>query len=138
MHESDYTATINRKLRGRLRRVWKIKADMQGGVEDCYYLGERDLWVEYKLIKTLPKRDSTRVVPELSELQKGWLLDHYATHGNAMVIVGVQDAPGFRGCASIPFYSPEEWLNGVRRDIAHHRLLTYTGVAELIAARCTL
>ena len=136
MHESSYTAEINKKLRSRLRRVWKIKADAQNGVEDCYYLGDTDLWIEYKLITVLPKKPSTYVAPDTSLLQEGWLQDHWDTRQNSMVIIGVKNVPGMRGCGSIPFYSPDEWLVGLPMAQCVERMLDYDGVRELIMQRC--
>lgn len=53
---------------------WKIHDKFTGGVPDAYYEGPKGfLWVEYKYIKTLPKRASTPIKIGLSALQTQWL-----------------------------------------------------------------
>lgn len=91
MNEHGFVRKIHTKLRAtkRLRRVWKINDNFQGGVPDAYYLAEAgDLWVEYKYIPRLPKRDTTLIVPDLSELQHRWLQDEQDCGNTAWVVVG--------------------------------------------------
>lgn len=91
MNEHGFVRKIHKKLRetGQLKKIWKINDNFQGGVPDAFYLAERgSLWVEYKYLPVLPKRDSTIVVPDLSELQFGWLADLQASEKQAWVVVG--------------------------------------------------
>lgn len=59
-----------------------------GGIPDWYYSGNKaDMWIEYKFV-VLPKRDSTLIVPDLSELQRQWLNNRWDEGRNVYVIVG--------------------------------------------------
>jgi len=91
MNEHGFVRKVHTKLRvtGRLKKIWKINDNFQGGVPDAFYLGDLDsLWVEYKYLPKLPKRDTTLVVPDVSELQYDWLADLQACGKNAWVAVG--------------------------------------------------
>ena len=49
---------------------WKINDSSTAGKPDCYYCGPTDdLWAEYKYLKALPKRDTTKLRTSLTELQ---------------------------------------------------------------------
>lgn len=93
MTEHSYIRSIHSRLRKDLPDVyvWKINDPYQGGVADAYYSGSRDLWVEYKYLKALPKRATTRIEPGLSELQKDWLRERHAQGRNVAVIIGSPD-----------------------------------------------
>lgn len=93
MTEHSYIRSIHSRLRKDLPSVyvWKINDPYQGGVADAYYSGARDLWVEYKYLKALPKRATTRIEPGLSELQKDWLRARHAQGRNVAVIIGSPD-----------------------------------------------
>lgn len=58
--------------RAKLAKIWKINDNFQGGVPDAFYLAAAELWVEYKHIVP-PKRSTTLIVPDVSDLQYGWL-----------------------------------------------------------------
>lgn len=91
MNEHGFVRKVHQKLKAdkRLRKIWKINDNFQGGVPDAYYLAEAgDLWVEYKYIPRLPKRGTTLIVPDLSELQYGWLRDEQECGNMAWVAVG--------------------------------------------------
>lgn len=67
----------------------------RGGTPDFWYSGYKaDLWVEYKWIKQLPKKESTPIRAALSGLQTLWLDDAMKKGRNVCVIVG---SP--QGCA---------------------------------------
>ena len=69
---------------------WKIHDTHTGGVPDAYYCGPGDsLWIEYKYIK-LPKRASTLVQLNLSELQKIWLTRAYEWRQSVAIVVGYE------------------------------------------------
>mgnify|MGYP000035334240 FL=1 len=88
MHESAFTNTIHKKLPTSVYR-WKIQATMTGGIPDAYYSGDKaDIWIEYKLLNKLPKRQSTLLIPKLSGLQSKWLKDRYTEGRNVAVILG--------------------------------------------------
>lgn len=83
-----------RNLHSRLKRsapeiyIWKINDPYQGGVADAYYSQASDMWVEYKYLKTLPKRPSTVVDLGLSPLQRKWLSDRHREGRRVCVVVG--------------------------------------------------
>ena len=62
-----------------------------GGTPDRYYDGpKRDLWVEYKMLKSMPR--SGYVIGNLTELQKLWLrrrYEHSLPEPNVAVVVGL-------------------------------------------------
>jgi len=88
MNESGYTAAVNRKLRPHIY-VWKIMNSMQNGIPDCWYSGTKaGLFAEYKYIKNLPKRETTILKLDLSELQTKWLTERYSEGRNVCVILG--------------------------------------------------
>lgn len=91
MNEHGFVRKVHKKLREakRLRKIWKINDNFQGGVPDAYYLAEKDdLWIEYKYLPKLPKRSTTLIVPDLSELQHRWLRDEQECGNNAWVVMG--------------------------------------------------
>ena len=71
--------------------VWKINDPYQGGVADCYYSAERDMWVEYKFVPKLPVRPDTPVRIDLSALQQEWLRARHEQGRNVAVVVGSPD-----------------------------------------------
>jgi hypothetical protein len=76
----------------------------RSGTADTWYSGDRgDMWVEYKYIPKIPK--TARIVPDLSERQKYWLVNRLAEGRNIIVVVGSPD-----GAVVIP---PERWETGV-------------------------
>lgn len=94
MNESDYTQAVHKKLPPNVK-AWKIRDDYQGGVADAFYRrrdGEKGtpLWVEYKYLKNLPKRDTTLIVADLSELQKGWLTEADEAGEQVRVVIGYE------------------------------------------------
>lgn len=90
MNEHGFVRKVHDKLRRtkQLRKIWKINDNFQGGVPDAFYLADRELWAEYKYIPTLPKRSTTIVRPDLSELQHGWLDALQKADKQAWVVVG--------------------------------------------------
>ena len=89
MNEHSFIRSIHRKLPPDIY-VWKINDNFQGGVADAYYSmrGGRDLWIEYKFLKELPKRADTVVRFGLSELQKDWLRQRHLDGRTVAVVVG--------------------------------------------------
>lgn len=89
MNEHSFIRSIHNKLPCDVY-VWKINDNFQGGVADAYYsriLGG-DMWIEYKYLKALPKRQDTIVQFGLSELQKEWLNGRILDGRTVSVIVG--------------------------------------------------
>ena len=107
MTEHAYIRSIHSRLRKDAPSVYarKINDPYQGGVADAYYSDSRDMWIEYKYLKALPKRATTRIEPGLSELQKDWLRERHAQGRNVAVIIGSPDGsmilPGITWDATI-------------------------------------
>ena len=90
MNEYSYVRSIHTLLRKRAPHVyiWKINDNYAGGVADAYYSADRDMWIEYKYLKSLPKRPDTLIDFGLSELQKAWLEARHREGRTVAVIVG--------------------------------------------------
>jgi hypothetical protein len=90
MTEHSYIRSIHDRLRKKAPTIyiWKINDAFQGGVADAYYSGRSDIWIEYKFVKSLPKRVDTRIDPGLSLLQQKWLRDRNAEGRRVCVIIG--------------------------------------------------
>ena len=88
--EGTFIASIHRLLPHELYRQ-KNHNQYNGGIPDCWYSGPAgDLWIEYKFI-AVPKRDSTQIKIDLSELQKNWIMSRYSEGRTVGVIVGCKD-----------------------------------------------
>lgn len=98
MTESGFTSSINKKLPSQVFS-WKINCRFANGTPDAWYSADKsDLWVEYKFLKVLPKK---QVKPKLSALQLKWLRDRHAEGRNVAVVVGSPN-----GCL---IYENMEW-----------------------------
>lgn len=85
MTEHGFVRAIHRRLPPEIYR-WKIADRYTGGVPDAWYSGPRgDLWVEYKYLPHVPKRQWT--VP-LTPLQLRWLAARHDEGRAVAVIVG--------------------------------------------------
>jgi len=88
LNEHSFVKAIHRLLPKEIYK-WKIHDKFTGGVPDAYYEGSKgSLWIEYKYVKTLPKREGTEVQLGLSALQQGWLARAVENKINAWVVVG--------------------------------------------------
>lgn len=73
MNEHSFVKSIHNYLNPNVYK-WKIHDTYTGGVPDAFYSGPVcSLFVEYKYIKKMPKRDSTILKHSLSKLQEAWL-----------------------------------------------------------------
>jgi len=90
--ENTFIASVHKHLPVDLYRM-KNHNEYNGGIADCWYDGERDLWIEYKFIK-VPVRDATVIDlidgndPAISILQQTWLKDRHTNGRQVGVIVG--------------------------------------------------
>lgn len=102
--ENNFIASVHKHL---VPQVYaeKMYNPLRGGTPDVYYEGGKHLWVEYKFIE-VPKRPETRIVPELSALQKLWLRRSFVATGRACVIVGCK-------AGGVVFSAPGTWEVGV-------------------------
>lgn len=90
MNEHSFIKSIHRHLHPDVHS-WKIHDTYTGGVPDAMYTGPKGLlFVEYKYVKSLPKRDTTSIKHSLSALQLQWL-ERMKVSAKAALIVGVGD-----------------------------------------------
>ena len=90
MNEHSFVKSIHRYLHPDVYK-WKIHDTFTGGVPDAMYCGPKSLlFVEYKYVKELPKRDTTSLPHSLSPLQLQWL-ERINGPSTAVLIIGVDD-----------------------------------------------
>lgn len=88
MNEHSFIRAIHKKIHPDVH-AWKIHDTYAGGVPDCMYSGKSGvLFVEYKYIKELPKRQTTNIRHSLSALQNAWL-NRMQQSAHAALIIGV-------------------------------------------------
>jgi hypothetical protein len=86
--ETTYYLAVNKLLPKSLHKE-KIHNPYRGGTADFWYSGNLDdLWVEYKYIAKLPKRDDSPCKLDLSQLQLQWLRGRHDEGRNVVVILG--------------------------------------------------
>ena len=89
MNEHSFVRSIHRYLPPEVFS-WKIHDTYTGGVPDAMYCGPAGLlFVEYKYVPTLPKRDDTLIRHSLSELQIQWL-ERVSGPATAALVIGVE------------------------------------------------
>ena len=91
--ESNFTRNLNKDIRKINPDIYTLKIMTYGnsGVPDCWASGNiSDIWYENKWI-TLPKRDTTPIVPNLSALQLDWLAKRQDQGIEVAVIVGSKE-----------------------------------------------
>ena len=135
MIESQFTSNIHHKLAPDVYK-WKIADQFASGVPDAFYrvVGNplaSHLWVEYKFIKALPKRATTRIVPNLSPTQIRWLEMATAAGELAKVVVGVENEVVNRQVCGF-FMSHQEWVDGITAFEAKSRLMPYAEIARVM------
>lgn len=85
--ENTFIGSVHKHLPESVYRM-KNHNEYNSGIADCWYDGPTgDLWVEYKFI-VVPKRDTTLIIIDLSDLQKWWLRNRYENGRNVAVVVG--------------------------------------------------
>lgn len=142
MHESDFIANIHKKLDPAIVKAWKIIDEYQGGIFDAAYFAEVNVndslqlppvFIEYKLIRSLPKREKTHIIPALTELQKQWLRRGVIANLPVFVVVGLS-LPG-KPAKGVVFRNQNEWENGIPRTEFEKRLQSYQELADFITAQ---
>ena len=114
--ESRFTSNLRKDMSKIHPAVYTLKVMTYGnnGVPDMYASAyPRDIWVELKWI-TLPKREDTRITPNLSSLQLNWLLHRELEDRNVCVIIGSKE-----GCC-IMHTSTIHWSEEVVRTDFHY------------------
>jgi hypothetical protein len=88
MNEHSFVKAVHRKLPPEVYK-WKIHDTYTGGVPDAMYAGPAGLlFVEYKYLKSLPKKPTTPIKTGLSELQISWLERMLLYNVLVLVIIG--------------------------------------------------
>lgn len=90
MNEHSFVRSVHKSLHPDVYK-WKIHDTYTGGVPDAMYAGPAGtLFVEYKYVKSLPKKDTTVIRHSLSALQCAWL-ERMKTSTPVALILGVED-----------------------------------------------
>lgn len=104
MDENSFSAALGRDLRKAGASLsWKINDRFAGGTPDMFIEGaRRDLWLENKWLKPIPKRESTLIDlchPEkyLSYKQQDWLKRRHHARGDTAVVLASE-----AGCLLFP------------------------------------
>ena len=87
--ETTFYTGLHKHLPAELHKE-KMHNPFRGGTWDFWFSGKADLWVEYKFT-VLPKRESTIVDVDLSEIQKDWGKGRLKEGRNLAVIVGCKE-----------------------------------------------
>lgn len=128
MNEASFTISIHKKLSHDIYK-WKIRDDFCGGVPDAFYRSliakSAPLWIEYKYVKTFPKKPNTIIKPNLSKQQRHWLDMADKAGENVLVIVGFDDSK------KSLVLKPQDF-DGVIASDAIHRLIDREATAQLI------
>ena len=90
MNEHSFVRSIHNALHPDVYK-WKIHDTYTGGVPDAMYAGPAGvLFVEYKYVASLPKRDNTIIRHSLSPLQEQWLT-RMSQSTSVALILGCED-----------------------------------------------
>ena len=131
--ENSFIASIHRQFDKlglpRVPYAEKMHNPYRGGTFDVWYSGcgksSCDLWVEYKFIPELPKRDTTLVLPDLSELQRHWGQERYEEGRNVWVILGCREGG--------VIYTDMAWEEALPASEIRGLLFSRNQIAERIA-----
>lgn len=130
MHESDAIRKVHDYLPPYLI-AWKLAVMFKSGIPDAYYAGPQSaLWIEYKKVTSLPKRENTVIVPDLSKNQEATLQGLYANGIPTWVVLYAEKERTY-----LIFHYPWEWKGAVRselKEVKGHRALA-NAIHEFIA-----
>lgn len=102
--ENRFIKSVHDKLPKEIYKE-KMHNPYRGGTADVWYSGERDAWIEYKWIDSVPKKGV--LIPALSPLQVIWCTDRFNEGRNVYVVVGCP-------LGAIVFSNPADWEDGVK------------------------
>jgi len=109
VNESTYTQYYLRKLREQGIYTLKLMLNFNNGVPDVWLSGTAgDIWIEFKYINKVPKRQSTKIKPNLSDLQSHWLNGRYYEGRKVCVILGSE--------IGSYVFTDLEWNSSITRD----------------------
>jgi len=123
--ETTFTESVHKHLPVDLYRM-KTHNPYMGGIPDCWYSGLKDLWVEYKF-EVLPKRDTTLVPIDLSELQRAWINDRLSEGRDVVVIVGCKEGG--------VIFTNLQWNSPLTKKDFQMRLMNRQQIAKWIVER---
>lgn len=124
--ESTFIAAVHRHLPP-LAELYRMKNNNPyiSGIADCWYSGQRDLWVEYKFI-VVPKRPDTVISIDLSALQRDWLSSRHIEGRNVWVVVGCKEGG--------VVFEDTTWEQPITAAKFRGRLLGRPGVAQHLSS----
>lgn len=122
--ENTFIASVHKHLPESV--YWmKNHNEYNGGIADVWYDGPcGDLWVEYKFI-VLPKRSTTLVPVDLSDLQAEWLRDRKFNGRNVAVVVGCKEG-------GVWFDDPRHWERSHPAAAFRSLIMTRQEIADRI------
>ena len=124
MNEHSFIKSVHRYLPSDFFK-WKIHDTYTSGVPDTFYAGPAGiLFVEYKYVKNLPKKDSTCVKTTLSYLQIQWLNRMVEFNQNAALVIGCED--------TAVILTNKEWVNDLTKKEYLERAIPRKHVATWI------
>jgi hypothetical protein len=89
VNEHSFIKAVHRSLPSEVYR-WKICDTFTGGVPDAFYAGPAGtIFIEYKYIKEIPKKKTTKIKNTLSSLQKLWLTQMESFDQAVAAVIGV-------------------------------------------------
>lgn len=132
--ENNFIAAVHRKFdEARKPYFEKMHNPYRGGTWDVWYSGlkhgrkaSRDLWIEYKFIPKIPTRETTLILPELSQLQLLWGAERYNEGRNVWVIVGTPEGG--------VVYTDTAWEEALPPSVFRSMLRSKAELADMIAA----
>jgi hypothetical protein len=128
LDEHGFIRYIHSKLDPKLVR-WKIHDTFAGGVPDAYYLGEKGpLWVEYKYIKALPKKETTAISTCLTLGQRLWLDDLHRCKQPCALIIGHEQRA--------VILTNGKWNESIYKRFFVTSTVSRVGVADWIKQQC--
>tara|TARA_R110001632_G_scaffold49277_1_gene123584 strand:- start:1606 stop:1995 length:390 start_codon:yes stop_codon:yes gene_type:complete len=115
VNEHSFIRAIHKSLPAEVYR-WKIHDTFTGGVPDTLYAGPSGiLFIEYKWLKSLPKRESTFINLGLSQLQINWLDKFHSYNQNVAVAVGYSEG--------VLLFTNKDWTKDINvANIRKYRL----------------
>jgi hypothetical protein len=84
--ESNFIERVHGRLPKSIYRE-KMSNPYRSGTPDCWYSGQRDLWIEYKYA-VLPKRPGTYIDFDVSPLQRRWIESRRLEGRDVWLVVG--------------------------------------------------
>lgn len=124
MNEHSFIKAIHKSLPAEVYR-WKIHDTFTGGVPDTLYAGPSGiLFIEYKWLRSLPKRQSTLINLGLSQLQINWLNRFHSYNQNVAVAVGYPEG--------VLLFTNKDWTTDINVANIHSHSLSRKDLIQYI------